>query len=224
MRFFFSFLCFFFLTVSCGQKTSKSNTSGTNDKIAVQTTVTDSMPAEESDESVKRYTIFKKSGKELYIERDSLWSMYCYTIKNGVKRKLVFNHEYLDDGACEFSYYSYGKYLYLVGDIKPNSNGWTSRYSLYRIDKGDFSLKFIYAGAAIHFSPHEIIVAEARLTNPDADCTANEIWVMHEVHFDVNGNKIREDKQEYNYERMEQKFGTGFVNTIGLISKAMDEE
>ena len=128
MRKFFPFICFIFLAVSCGQKTSNGYPSGTNDKIAVQTTVTDSMPAEESDESVKRYTIFKKSGKELYIERDSLWSMYCYTIKNGVKRKMVFNHEYLDDGACEYSYYSYGKYLYLVGDIKPNSNGWTSRY------------------------------------------------------------------------------------------------
>ena len=224
MRKFFPFLCFIFLAVSCGQKTSNGNTSGTNDKIAAQKTVTDSMPAEESDESVKCFTIFKKSGRELYIERDSLWSMHCYTVKNGVKRKMVFNHEYLDDGAAELTYFAYDRYLYIVGDIKPNSNGWTCRYSLFRIDKGDFSLKFIYAGAAIHFSPHEIIVAEARLTNPDADCTANEIWVMHDVHFDVNGNKIREDKQEYNYERMEQKFGTGFVNTIGLISKAMDEE
>ena len=64
MRKFFPFLCFIFLTVSCGQKNSKSNTSGTNDEIAVtgmQIAVTDSMPAEESDESVKRFTIFKKS-------------------------------------------------------------------------------------------------------------------------------------------------------------------
>lgn len=63
---------------------------------------------------------------------------------------------------------------------------------------------------------HEIIVADARLTNPDADCTANEIWVMHDVHFDVNGNKIREDKKEYDYKRMKQKYGEDFVNTTGL--------
>lgn len=224
MRKFFPFLCFIFLAVSCGQKTSNGNTSGTNDKIAAQKTVTDSMPAKESDESVKRFTIFKKSGKELYIERDSLWSMHCYTVKNGVKRKMVFNHEYLDDGACEFSYYSYGKYLYLVGDFKPNCNGWTCRFPIYRIDTDDFTMKYVYAGAAIRFTPKEIVIADARLTNEDAECTADEVWVMHDVHFDVNGNKIREDKQEYNYERMEQKFGTGFVNTIGLISKAMDEE
>lgn len=63
---------------------------------------------------------------------------------------------------------------------------------------------------------HEIIVADARLTDPDADCTANEIWVMHDVHFDVNGNKIREDKKEYDYKRMKQKYGEDFVNTTGL--------
>ena len=44
----------------------------------------------------------------------------------------LFCHEYLDDGGCDFSYYSYGKYLFLVGDFKPNSNGWTCRFPLYR--------------------------------------------------------------------------------------------
>jgi len=219
MRKFFPFLCFIFLTVSCGQKTCSGNTSGTNDKIAVkgvQTTVTDSMPAEESDESVKRFTIFKKSGKEMYIERDSLWSMHCYTVKNGVKRKMVFNHEYLDDGACEFSYYSYGKYLYIVGDFKPNSNGWTCRYPVYRIDTDDFTMKYVYAGAAIRFTPKEIVIADARLTNKEAECTADEVWVMHDIHFDVNGNKIREDKKEYDYEEMERRYGNELVNTFGL--------
>ena len=79
MRKFFPYLFFIILTVSCGHKTSKGNTSGTNDEIAVtgiQTAVTDSMPAEESEEPVKRFTIYKKSGNELYIERDSLWSMH----------------------------------------------------------------------------------------------------------------------------------------------------
>ena len=161
-------------------------------------------------------TIFKRNDTELIIERDTSWYSYCYAVKDGVKRKLVFGQEYLDEGAAELTYYAYDRYLYIVGDIKPNSNGWTCRYSLYRIDKGDFSLKFIYSGAAIHFSPHEIIVADARLTNPDADCTADEVWVMHDVHFDVNGNKIREDKKEYDYKRMEQKYGEDFVNTTGI--------
>lgn len=213
--------CMLLLFTSCGQ-IKKDN----EPVVSVDTTEPTCTPAkvvEIVDTISCKLTIFKGNDIELIIERDSLWNSYCYAVKDGLKRKIVFGQEYIDDGAAELTYYAYDRCLYIVGDIKPNSNGWTSRYSLYRIDKGDFSLKFIYAGAAIHFTPHEIIVAEARLTNPDADCTANEIWVMHDVHFDVNGNKIREDKQEYNYERMEQKFGTGFVNTIGLISKAMDE-
>lgn len=205
--------------MSCVQHTGSDNTSGTNDEIAVtgiQTMVTDSMPVEESDEPIKRFTIFKKSGKELYIERDSSWSTYCYTIKNGVKRKMIFNHEYLDDGGCDFSYYSYGKYLFLVGDFKPNSNGWTCRFPVYRINTDDFTMKYVYAGAAIRFTPKEIVIAGARLTNEDAECTADQVWVMHDVHFDVNGNKIREDKKEYDFEEMERRYGNELVNSIRL--------
>ena len=77
-------------------------------------------------------------------------------------------------------------------------------------------MKYVYAGAAIRFTQKGIVIADARLTNEDAECTADEIWVMHDVHFDVNGNKIREDKKEYDYEEMEWRYGNELVNTIGL--------
>lgn len=214
MKNFFLLFCLFLLLASCGQIKKENVPVVSIDTIALNDTPATAVGIE--DTISRQLTIFKRNDTELIIERDTSWYSYCYAVKDGVKRKLVFGQEYLDEGAAELTYYAYDRYLYIVGDIKPNSNGWTCRYSLYRIDKGDFSLKFIYSGAAIHFSPHEIIVADARLTNPDADCTADEVWVMHDVHFDVNGNKIREDKKEYDYKRMEQKYGEDFVNTTGI--------
>ena len=166
-----------------------------------------------------RLTIFKKDGKELFIERDTSWTSTCYSVINGIKRKLIFNQDYLDDGVAELTYYAYDRFLYIVGDIKPNSNGWTCRYSLYRIDTDDFSMKHIYTGAAIRFCSREIVIADARLTNPDADCTADEIWVMHDVHFDVNGNRIHEDRKEYDFKEMERLYGKNLVNSLGMTSR-----
>lgn len=214
MKNFFLLFCLFLLLASCGQIKKENVPVVSVDTIALNDTPATAVGMEDTISC--QLTIFKRNDTELIIERDTSWYSYCYAVKDGVKRKLVFGQEYLDEGAAELTYYAYDRYLYIVGDIKPNSNGWTCRYSLYRIDKGDFSLKFIYSGAAIHFSPHEIIVSDARLTNPDADCTADEVWVMHDVHFDVNGNKIREDKKEYDYKRMEQKYGEDFVNTTGI--------
>ena len=52
-------------------------------------------------------------------------------------------------------------------------------------------MKYVYAGAAIRFTPKEIIIAGARLTNEDAKCTADEVWVMHDVHFDVCSERFK---------------------------------
>lgn len=181
-----------------------------------QSEVTETLSFKDEKRANRHVSIFKKPGRELFIERDTSWNSYCYAVKDGVKRKLVFEHEYLDDGACEFSYYSYGKYLYIVGDFKPNSNGWTCRFPLYRINTDDFTMKYVFSGAAIRFTQKEIVIADARLTNEDAECTADEFWVMHDVHFDVDGNKIREDNKEYDFEEMLRRYGKELVNTIGV--------
>lgn len=159
-----------------------------------------------------RLSMYKKADRELYIERDTSWATHCYAVEKGEKRRIELG----DKSFFSLTYFAYDRYLYLVGDTNPNSNGWTCRYSLYRIDLRDFSLKHICDGAAIRFRPREIVMADARLTNPDADCTADEIWVMHDVHFDVKGNKIREDKREYDYAEMERRYGETLINTKGI--------
>ena len=160
--------------------------------------------------------IFKASDRELYLERDSS-AYYCYSVKNGVRERIRFGNDYLDDGAFRLTYYQYRKYIYIVGDIMPNSNGWVSRFFLYRINTDDLSMKLIDAGAAIRFTPQEIVMAEARITNEDkAECTADEIWVMHDVHYDINGHRTREEKKEYNYAEMEHRYGEELVNSKGL--------
>ena len=172
----------------------------------------------EEDEDTFRESkrIFQASDRELYLERDSS-AYYCYSVKNGVREMVKFGNMYLDDGAPMLTYYKYNKYIYLVGDIMPNSNGWTSRFFLYRMNTKDFSMKLICAGAAIRFTPKEIVVAEARLTNEnEAECTADEIWVMHDVHYDINGHRTREEKKEYNYAEMEHRYGEELVNSKGL--------
>ena len=198
------------LFVSCGQ------TANGKDAVATADTAMHSEAEETEDTTVSRLTIFKDGNKELIIERDTSVMSYCYAVEDGVKRKLVFGHEYLDDGGAEFTYHAYDRYVYIVGDFKPCSNGWVCRYPLFRIDKKDLSLKFIHAGAAIRFNADEIVVADARLTNPGAECTADEEWVMHDVHFDVDGRRIREDQSEYDYREMELRYGENLVNGVGF--------
>lgn len=172
----------------------------------------------EEDEDTFRESkrIFQASDRELYLERDSS-AYYCYSVKNGVRERIRFGNDYLDDGAFRLTYYQYRKYIYIVGDIMPNSNGWVSRFFLYRINTDDLSMKLIDAGAAIRFTPQEIVMAEARLTNEDeAECTAAEIWVMHDVHYDIHGNRIREEKKEYDCRELEHRYGEDLVNSIGL--------
>lgn len=172
----------------------------------------------EEDEDTFRESkrIFQASDRELYLERDSS-AYYCYSVKNGVRERIRFGNDYLDDGAFRLTYYQYRKYIYIVGDIMPNSNGWVSRFFLYRINTDDLSMKLIDAGAAIRFTPKEIVMAEARLTNEDeAECTAAEIWVMHDVHYDIHGNRIREEKKEYDCRELEHRYGEELVNSKGL--------
>ena len=198
------------LFVSCDQ------TANGKDAVVAADTDAHSVVAETGDATVSRLTVFKDGNRELIIERDTSYISYCYAVEDGVKRKLVFGHEYLDDGGAEYTYYAYDRYVYIVGDFKPCSDGCVCRYPLFRIDKNDFSLKFIHAGAAIRFNADEIVVADARLTNPGAECTADEEWVMHDVHFDVDGNRIREDKTEYDYREMERRYCENLVNSVGF--------
>jgi hypothetical protein len=211
--------------VACTQSKNKENDSAnstlTKERQAEDSVLTqqkEGIEVNEDEEETFRESkrIFQASDRELYLERDSL-SYYCYSVKNGVRERMKFGNIYLDDGAFRLTYYKYRKYIYIVGDIMPNSNGWVCRFFLYRINTDNFSMKLIDAGAAIRFTPKEIVMAEARLTNEDeAECTAAEIWVMHDVHYDIHGNRIREEKKEYDCRELEHRYGEELVNSKGL--------
>ena len=198
--------------VACAQPKERQ----VEDAVQVQQVNGSEVIEEDEDTFRESKRIFHASDRELYLERDSS-AYYCYSVKNGVRERMRFGNDYLDDGAFSLTYYQYRNFIYIAGDIMPNSNGWVSRFFLYRINTDDFSMKLIDAGAAIRFTPQEIVMAEARLTNEDeAECTAAEIWVMHDVHYDIHGNRIREEKKEYDCRELENRYGEDLVNSIGL--------
>lgn len=159
-----------------------------------------------------RHVLYRNHGWEILVEHDdSTGEKYCYATVDGATDRLKFGNEYLDGGGADITAFMCGRNVFIVGDIKPNSNGWTTRFLLYSIRNGDKQVKFIDAGAAILFKRDEIVVARARLTNPDADCTANERWVMYDVHYNSNGLITKEDKSEYEYHEMKHRFGEELI-------------
>lgn len=162
-------------------------------------------------ESYKK-TIYSRNGRTIYFETAD-YMVYCYAqVGNNPPRKMIFGHEYGEDSFPVMYSHIYGDNVFVVGDFIPNSNGWTVRFPIYRINARTFKMKFITDGAAVHFGKDGFKVAHCRLTNPDADCTADERWVMHDTYYNSAGKKIREDKREYDYLKMEEKYGDTLVN------------
>ena len=159
--------------------------------------------------------IYNEKGRKIYLAIDiESYHVQCYTQEgNKPPKKVIFGHIYGDDGFPIMYSHRYGNNIFLVGDFMPNSNGWTVKFPIYKINAETFKMSFVADGAAVHFDKDGFKVAQCRLTNPDADCTANEIWVMHDLYYDVNGKKVREDKSEYDYERMEKEYGDSLVNS-----------
>lgn len=157
-------------------------------------------------------TLYAEKGRIVYLAIESDM-VSCYTQKgNSQAQKMVFGHEYGNEGFPIMYSYKYENNIFLVGDFVPNSNGWTVRFPIYRINVESLEMSYIGDGAAVHFDKNGFKVAQCRLTNPDADCTANEIWVMHDSFYDINGKKIKEDKFEYDFEAMEKEYGDSLVN------------
>lgn len=155
----------------------------------------------EQDNSEQRIHLEKKDG---YV--------YCYADT----QRVVFNDEYLDEGAFAMLLYPKGKYAYIVGDIVPNSNGWTVRYHLYRVDTLTLEVKHIGNFAAIHFEDSGFKAATARLLNPDAECTADERFAVRDNYYNYDGVLIRKGKNEYAYDDMEREYGDTLVNACGF--------
>ena len=155
----------------------------------------------EQDDSVQGIHLEKKGG---YV--------YCYADS----QRIEFHDEYLDEGAFAMLLYPKGKYAYIVGDIVPNSNGWTVRYHLYRVDTLTLEVKHLGNFAAIHFEDSGFKAATARLLNPDAECTADERYAIQDNYYNYDGVLIRKGKNEYAYDDMEQEYGDTLVNAVGI--------
>ena len=159
--------------------------------------------------SEQKFQNKKVIGQGIHLEKKNGY-VYCYADSQSV----VFNDEYLDDGAFAMSLYQKDRYAYIVGDIMPNSNGWTVRYHLYRIDTLMLSVKHIGDFAAIKFGDAGFKAATARLLNTDAKCTADERYAIRDNYYNYNGVLIRKDKDEYAYDGMEREYGDTLVNAV----------
>ena len=182
------------------------------DKSDSITVITDGQYAELDSTIKNKVIIYDEGDRLIYLAIESN-QVSCYTQQgNDSPKKVIFGHVYGNDGFPIMYSYRYGDNLFLVGDFIPNSNGWTVRFPVYKLDAKTLNMSFAADGAAINFGKDGFKIAQCRLTNPDADCTANEVWVMHNSYYDTNGNKIREDKSEYDFRAMEKEYGDSLVN------------
>lgn len=123
------------------------------DTIVVSDAVlTDADRSEEEAECAKLHrTIYKKNGRTIFFETEDCM-VCCYTQKGSKSpRKIVFGREYVED--CFPIMYSrvYGDKVFVVGDIMPNSNGWTVRFPIYKINAKNLKITFVDEAAAVHF-------------------------------------------------------------------------
>lgn len=147
-------------------------------------------------------------------KKDGNIETFCYAInpRTNEKRKVVFRgseyDDWVNDGLGDLWSFTdpSGRYVFVVGDIKPNSNGWVGRFLVYRVDTENLQVKFFKRVAAVQPSSNGYRAAAGRLTNPDATCTAEEIWMLHDVYYDYNGNVVREDHTEYDYDELVKRY------------------
>ena len=106
--------------------------------------------------------------------------------------------------------------VYVIGDIVPNSDGWTVRYQLYKVDTQTLETRHIGDFAAIHFEDNGFKAATTRLTNPDATCTADEVFAIQDNYYNYDGTFIRKSENEYTYNDMLIGYSDSLVNASKL--------
>ena len=207
------------LAVSCAnvQKENKQEKKPESQPEIVQEEVVDTVLAMEPEEPQDTSEEWVGKKYRIVIERsyrEGSWQSFCYAVnlKTDKKDRIVFKGseygESLNDGYGDLWGFadSHRRYVFVVGDVKPNSSGWTERYLIYRIDTRKLRVKLMDRVAAVRPLPNGYRVAVARMTNPDASCTAEEVWLMHDVYYDFNGKVVRKDRHEYGYDEMEKRY------------------
>lgn len=146
------------------------------------------------------------------LKRDASNYAHCYA--NG--KLVVFQNECMDEVVLSMKAHVIGRYAYVVGSLDANILGFASNFMLYRIDTLDFSVKHIGDFAAIHFNKNGFKAVTAKVTNPDASCSAEWIFDMRECVYNKNGNPIRKGKKISDYEELEKGYGHSLINVVGL--------
>lgn len=158
-------------------------------------------------------TITRKDDKQYY---------HHYSVQNLTQDTadvVSFEYDRYDDGNNWYYECTQCKPYYAVSPdkasfftatrVNANSNGWTTEYQLYRVDCATATSRFIGDFAAIMVTEEGFVCADARLTNRESStCTADEIWMMHDVHINWLGHITRIDTVEYDYETMARRFAT----------------
>ena len=153
----------------------------------------------------------KQQGHNIHLEKDK-GLVYCYADS----QRVVFHNDYMDGGALAMMAHFTDRYVYVVGDLKPNSYDKTERYHLYRIDRQTLETKHIGDFAAIHFEGNGFKAATTRLTNPDAKCTADEVFAIQDNYYNYDGTLIRKGENEYSYDDMLKEYSDTLVNANGI--------
>ena len=148
---------------------------------------------------------------KIYLQKDS-GLVYCYADS----QRVVFNNDYMDGGALAMMLYPKDSSVYVIGDIVPNSDGWTVRYQLYKVDTQTLETRHIGDFAAIHFEDNGFKAATTRLTNPDAKCTADEMFAIQDNYYNYDGTLIRKSENEYTYNDMLIGYSDSLVNASKL--------
>lgn len=168
------------------------------------------------------YTAKNGIKKEFYqCESKSLYQLLCREVgTDHITWIQTLYDRYNEPG---YEYYQYGtegpflyttspdnSNLYVLADIHPNSNGWVTKHQLFKIDCESLSATIIADCAGIEATPNGFTIAECRLVNEDTSTSiADQIWLIHDVQIDWNGNRIFDDKDnEYDYMAMDAKYSS----------------
>lgn len=159
-----------------------------------------------------RAVLYDEDGRKIFLESSDGWDEFlCYEQNdNESLRKVDVGAECLS-GAAVYRY-RYGDNIFIVGDIQANSNGWTVNYPIHRLNVKTLKLDYLESAAAVHFEKDGFKIAKCRLTNEDTMCTADEIWVIHNCYYNCEGERIKEDSNEYYYDHMVDEFGEELIN------------
>ncbi|MCQ2238251.1 MAG: hypothetical protein MJZ73_03350 [Bacteroidaceae bacterium] len=136
-------------------------------------------------------------------------------------KKIAIKYDRYNDGYDFFSegFMEYPRYIllpnnniYLLTRIFANS-GWQTEFQLYLLDCKTLKSEFIVDCAAARGTDDGgVTVAIAKLTNEDtASYSAEQIWLMHDLHYNNSGNPISVGDKDYSYSDMIKMYGENLI-------------